>query len=67
MQRRQLQQHFDELRNEQKQLGKQIGPLQGALKKSGFAGDVSIMTSGGGVVSAAEARSKAANKDNFAG
>lgn len=26
---------FDELRNEQKALGKQIGPLQGALKKAG--------------------------------
>ncbi|MSW67120.1 MAG: serine--tRNA ligase, partial [Actinobacteria bacterium] len=27
-------QEFDELRNQQKVLGKQIGPLQGALKKA---------------------------------
>jgi seryl-tRNA synthetase len=33
--KRQEQQRFDELRNEQKLLGKQIGPLQGALKKAG--------------------------------
>ena len=33
--KRQAQQRFDELRNEQKVLGKQIGPLQGALKKAG--------------------------------
>ena len=32
--KRQAQQRFDELRNEQKVLGKQIGPLQGALKKA---------------------------------
>jgi len=32
--KREAQQRFDELRNEQKTLGKQIGPLQGALKKS---------------------------------
>ena len=33
--KRQAQTHFDELRNEQKSLGKRIGPLQGALKKAG--------------------------------
>jgi seryl-tRNA synthetase len=33
--KRQAQTAFDELRNEQKVLGKQIGPLQGALKKAG--------------------------------
>ena len=32
--RREAQQRFDELRNEQKILGRQIGPLQGALKKA---------------------------------
>ncbi len=32
--KRSAQQKFDELRNEQKLLGKQIGPLQGALKKA---------------------------------
>jgi seryl-tRNA synthetase len=32
--KRQAQQAFDELRNQQKLLGKQIGPLQGALKKA---------------------------------
>ena len=32
--KRQSQQRFDELRNQQKLLGKQIGPLQGALKKA---------------------------------
>ncbi len=32
--KREAQQRFDELRNEQKVLGKQIGPLQGALKKA---------------------------------
>jgi seryl-tRNA synthetase len=32
--KRAAQQHFDELRNQQKVLGKQIGPLQGALKKA---------------------------------
>ena len=32
--KREAQQRFDELRNEQKTLGKQIGPLQGALKKA---------------------------------
>ena len=32
--KRTAQQEFDELRNKQKQLGKQIGPLQGALKKA---------------------------------
>jgi seryl-tRNA synthetase len=32
--KRQAQQEFDELRNQQKQLSKQIGPLQGTLKKS---------------------------------
>ena len=32
--KREAQQAFDELRNEQKVLGKQIGPLQGALKKA---------------------------------
>ncbi len=32
--KRDAQQRFDELRNEQKNLGKQIGPLQGALKKA---------------------------------
>ena len=31
---RDLRQRFDELRNEQKSLGKQIGPLQGQLKKA---------------------------------
>ncbi len=32
--KREAQQRFDELRNEQKTLGKRIGPLQGALKKA---------------------------------
>ncbi|HBJ72193.1 MAG TPA: serine--tRNA ligase [Actinobacteria bacterium] len=32
--KRVAQQRFDELRNQQKTLGKQIGPLQGALKKA---------------------------------
>jgi len=32
--KREAQQRFDELRNEQKVLSKQIGPLQGALKKA---------------------------------
>ncbi len=32
--KREAQTRFDELRNEQKVLGKQIGPLQGALKKA---------------------------------
>lgn len=32
--KREAQQQFDELRNQQKQLGKRIGPLQGALKKA---------------------------------
>ena len=32
--KREAQQVFDELRNQQKVLGKQIGPLQGALKKA---------------------------------
>ena len=32
--KRRLQQNFDDLRNQQKTLGKQIGPLQGALKKA---------------------------------
>lgn len=32
--KRRVQQHFDDLRNQQKNLGKQIGPLQGALKKA---------------------------------
>ena len=32
--KRQAQQQFDELRNQQKQLSKRIGPLQGALKKA---------------------------------
>ena len=32
--KRRLQQAFDDLRNQQKVLGKQIGPLQGALKKA---------------------------------
>jgi len=32
--KRAAQQHFDELRNQQKVLSKQIGPLQGALKKA---------------------------------
>ncbi len=32
--KREAQTRFDELRNEQKLLGKQIGPLQGALKKA---------------------------------
>ena len=32
--KREAQQRFDELRNEQKMLSKQIGPLQGALKKA---------------------------------
>ncbi|MDD2858702.1 MAG: serine--tRNA ligase [Candidatus Nanopelagicales bacterium] len=32
--KRAAQQHFDELRNQQKVLGRQIGPLQGALKKA---------------------------------
>ena len=32
---RDARQRFDELRNEQKNLGKQIGPLQGQLKKAG--------------------------------
>ena len=31
---RQARQHFDELRNQQKSLGKEIGPLQGQLKKA---------------------------------
>ncbi len=31
---RAAQQRFDDLRNKQKALGKQIGPLQGALKKA---------------------------------
>ena len=34
MDKRRLQQNFDDLRNQQKTLGKQIGPLQGALKKA---------------------------------
>ena len=33
-----------------------LAELQGALKQSGFAGELSIMTSGGGVVSANDAR-----------
>lgn len=32
--RRQAQQHYDEIRGEQKQLSKRIGPLQGASKKN---------------------------------
>ena len=32
--KRSAQQHFDELRNQQKTIGRQIGPLQGALKKA---------------------------------
>ncbi len=34
VEKRRLQQAFDDLRNQQKVLGKQIGPLQGALKKA---------------------------------
>jgi len=34
VEKRRLQQVFDDLRNQQKVLGKQIGPLQGALKKA---------------------------------
>ena len=34
VEKRQAQQAYDELRNQQKQLGKRIGPLQGAVKKS---------------------------------
>jgi seryl-tRNA synthetase len=34
VEKRRKQQAFDELRNQQKQLGKQIGPLQGVLKKA---------------------------------
>ncbi|MDP2014373.1 MAG: aminoacyl--tRNA ligase-related protein, partial [Actinomycetota bacterium] len=36
--KRAAQQRFDELRNQQKTLGKQMGPLQGALKKASDAG-----------------------------
>ena len=34
VEKRRVQQQFDDLRNQQKNLGKQIGPLQGALKKA---------------------------------
>ena len=34
VEKRRVQQEFDDLRNQQKNLGKQIGPLQGALKKA---------------------------------
>ena len=37
-----------------------LAELQGALKQSGFAGELSIMTSGGGVVSANDARRNSA-------
>jgi seryl-tRNA synthetase len=39
---RQARQHFDELRNQQKTLGKEIGPLQGQLKKASDAQRASL-------------------------
>jgi seryl-tRNA synthetase len=41
---RQARQHFDELRNQQKTLGKEIGPLQGQLKKASDAQRASLQS-----------------------